>query len=115
MHFSFFKKPNESSMTLKGRHSSLARSRPSMPPYMYKVRRIRSLRKPIDSPASLSDSGALGASGKPEPSQSSMVEREVVAFIGILRWQTVAQTAALACLAGVQARRHCCTDRGERH
>src|SRR5207244_7283902 len=41
-----------------------------MPPSVYRVRRIMSLRKPAVKPDSLMVSGAEGASGKPAPSHS---------------------------------------------
>ena len=74
MAFSFLRKPSDSSITLNGRHSNRARSRPSMPPRVYRVRRIRSLRKPSVRPVCCRFSGALGASGRPPPSQSSVLE-----------------------------------------
>src|SRR6185437_1217131 len=69
-HFSFLRKVSDSSMILKGRHSIRDRSRPSMPPRVYRVRRIRSLIKPRVSPVCCRVSGALGASGSPPVSQS---------------------------------------------
>src|SRR4051794_4946445 len=73
MHFSVFRKPSDSSITRNGRQSSLARSRPSIPPRVYSVRRIMSLRKPRARPVCCSVSGALGASGSPPMSQSMLL------------------------------------------
>src|SRR5262245_15321652 len=71
MHFSFLRNPSASSTTLNGRQSSLATSRPTIPPRVYRIRSSMSLRKPMFSPVCCNVSGALGASGAPPTSQSS--------------------------------------------